>query len=187
MSTRSSIWYGSDEEKGDCHIYWELGEGTPHGGVPLYLELDARGDNCASGSRKTLRKKCAIFWTPKATNPFEGLRRSDQKGGIKMRSALPGWLRIVWLCFSPVGVLFAARIGWEKTVWRWSRGPQSVGFSLLHIHPFFAMAGILCCYVLMLWLVPASIFVASRWKGASKIDAAMVALCALVTLAIILP
>jgi len=104
-----------------------------------------------------------------------------------MRSALPRWLRIIWLCFSPVAVLFAARIGWEKTVWRWSRGPQAVGFSLMHIHPFFAVAGILCCYVLMLWLVPASILVAKRWRSSSKTDVAMVVACALVTLAIIVP
>jgi len=104
-----------------------------------------------------------------------------------MRSALPQWLRIVWLCFSPIGVLFAVCIAWEKTVWRWSRAPQAVGFSLMHIHPLFAMAGILCCYVLMLWLIPASILVAKHWKSSSKTDAAMVALCVLVTLAIILP
>jgi len=104
-----------------------------------------------------------------------------------MHSALPRWLRIIWLCFSPIGILFAARIAWEKTVWRWSRGPQAVGFSLMHIHPFFAMTGILCCYVLMLWLIPAVLLVATRWKSSSKVDTAMVALCVLVTLAIVLP
>jgi hypothetical protein len=49
------------------------------------------------------------------------------------------------------------------------------------------MAGILCCYVLMLWLIPALILVATRWKSSSKLDTAMVALCVLVTFVIVLP
>ena len=104
-----------------------------------------------------------------------------------MQSALPRWMRIVWFCFSPIGLLLAAPIAWEKTIWRWSRGPQAVGFSLMHIHPFLAIAGALCCYVLMLWLVPAAVLVAMRWKRSSKTDTVMVSLCVLVTLAIILP
>ena len=104
-----------------------------------------------------------------------------------MHSALPRWLRIVWLCSSPLGLLFGGRIAWEKTVWRWTRGPQAIGFSMMHIHPLLAMAGILSCYVLMTWLVPAVILVAIRWKSSSKAEIAMVAVCVLVTLAIVLP
>jgi hypothetical protein len=33
-----------------------------------------------------------------------------------MPSAIPRWLRLVWLCLSPIGLVFAARIAWEKTV-----------------------------------------------------------------------
>ncbi|SRR6266478_5744079 len=104
-----------------------------------------------------------------------------------MRSAFPQWLRIVWLCLSPFGLLFAARVAWEKTVWTWARGPQMVGFSLMHTHPFLSMIGALCCYLLMLWLMPAVIYVLKRWKGVSALDKAMVVSCLFITLAIIIP
>ena len=104
-----------------------------------------------------------------------------------MRSALQRLLRVAWLCLSPIGLLFAARIAWEKTVWTWSRGPQFVGFSLLHIHPFFSIVGSVCCYLLMLWLIPAVIYIVKRWSSCTKTDAAMVVLCLLVTLAIVIP
>ncbi len=104
-----------------------------------------------------------------------------------MQSALPRWLRLGWLFLAPIGFLFAARIAWEKTVWTWTRGPEAVGFSLMHIHPFFSIAGIMCCVLLMLWIVPALIYVISRWRSSSKTDIAMVGLALLVTLAIVLP
>ena len=104
-----------------------------------------------------------------------------------MQSALPRWLRLSWPFLAPIGLLFAARIAWEKTIWTWTRGPQAVGFSLMHIHPFFGIAGITCCVLLMLWLVPASYYVISRWGISSKADIAMVVLSLLLTGAIVLP
>jgi len=104
-----------------------------------------------------------------------------------MHSALPRWLRLSWLFLAPIGFLFAARIAWEKTVWTWTRGPQAVGFSLMHIHPFFSIAGIMCCVLLMLWIIPALIYVLLRWSISSKAEVAMVVLALLVTVAIVLP
>lgn len=104
-----------------------------------------------------------------------------------MQTALPRWLRLSWLFLAPVGLLFAGRIGWEKTVWTWTRGPQAVGFSLMHVHPLFSIFGILCSCLLMSWLIPAAIYLVRRWKAHSKSDIAMVVLCLLVTLAIVLP
>jgi hypothetical protein len=104
-----------------------------------------------------------------------------------MRSALPQWLRIAWLCLLPFGLLFAARIAWEKTVWTWARGPQIVGFSLMHMHPFLSLIGALCCYLLMLWLIPGVIYVLKRWKDVATFDKAMVISCLLITLAILIP
>lgn len=104
-----------------------------------------------------------------------------------MQSALPRWLRLSWLFVAPIGILFAGRIAWEKTVWTWTRGPQAVGFSLMHIHPFFSIAGITCGMLLMLWLIPALFYVISRWRISSKADIAMVVLSLLVTVVIVLP
>jgi len=109
------------------------------------------------------------------------------KEDLYMQIALARWLRLSWLFLAPIGLLFAARIAWEKTVWTWTLGPQAVGFSLMHVHPFFSIAGIICCYLLMLWVIPAAIYFVNRWKILSKADVAMVVLCLLVTLAIVLP
>src|ERR1039458_2005184 len=34
MSTRITIWLGTDERRRDCHLYWELAERTPGGAAP---------------------------------------------------------------------------------------------------------------------------------------------------------
>ncbi len=48
-----------------------------------------------------------------------------------------------------------------------------VGFSLGHIYPVFFIVGILCSYLLILWLAPASIYVIVRRKRISIVDIAM--------------
>ena len=48
---------------------------------------------------------------------------------------MPYPLKVWWFFCAPIALPFAVRIAWEKTVWMWSRGPQMVGFSLMHIHP----------------------------------------------------
>jgi hypothetical protein len=65
---------------------------------------------------------------------------------------------------------FAGRIAWEKTIWTWSRGPQMVGFSLMHIHPGFFVAGLLCCGLLILWLIPALFFLIIRRQNILHFD-----------------
>src|SRR5882762_189011 len=101
-----------------------------------------------------------------------------------METALPSWLRLSWTFLAPIGFPFAVRIAWEKTVWTWTRGPQAVGFSLMHIHPFFSIAGLVCGALLMLWIIPALIYLTFRWSTRSKADIAMVALSLLVTVEI---
>ena len=98
-----------------------------------------------------------------------------------MQSTFPRWLRIAWLCLSPLGLSFAGRIAWEKTIWTWYRGPQAVGFSLMHIHPLFFFVGALCCYLGMLWLIPSGVYLVRGWRRASKIDKLMVLLSLLVS------
>ena len=106
---------------------------------------------------------------------------------VETRSALPYPLK-VWRFFSfPIAALFAARITWEKTVWTWSRGPQMVGFSLMHIHPFFAIVGMVSCLAVMVWLLPAIPIAIARRKTISVTDVAMVACAVLVAAAVVIP
>ncbi|HYG98738.1 MAG TPA: hypothetical protein VD837_06365 [Terriglobales bacterium] len=106
---------------------------------------------------------------------------------IFRHSSLPGWLKAFWLCCSPLALAFAARVLWEKTVWTWTRGPQAVGFSLLHIHPGFAIIGVLCCLGLFAWLVVAFPFLIARRKNIRATDLMMVSSAVFVAAAIMIP
>ena len=91
-----------------------------------------------------------------------------------MQGALPKWLRVAWICLVPLGLSFAGRIAWEKIVLTISLGPQMVGYSLVHIHPEFFIGGILCSYLLILWLVPALVYSTVNRKRIIAFDIAMV-------------
>jgi hypothetical protein len=101
--------------------------------------------------------------------------------------ALPWGLRLLWLCFAPVATLFAARVAWEKTILTWEQGPQMVGFSMMHIHPIFSVLGVLCCFAIMLWLLPSAVYVVRRRRNISLIDGVMFVSSLLITVAIVLP
>jgi ABC-type uncharacterized transport system permease subunit len=62
-----------------------------------------------------------------------------------------------------------------------------VGFSLIHIHPIFAVLGAVCAYTLMLWLVPAIVCLVSRRKRISGFDVVMMAFALLALLAVVTP
>jgi hypothetical protein len=104
-----------------------------------------------------------------------------------VRSAFPPWLRTAWLIVAPLAIVMAARIGWEKTVWTWTRGPQAVGFSLMHVHPLFSILGLLCCISMMVWQIPAISYLVARWKSKSMGDISMLVISILITIAIVLP
>jgi hypothetical protein len=106
---------------------------------------------------------------------------------VQTPSALPDSLKVWWFFAFPIAALFAARIMWEKTVWTWSRGPQMVGFSLMHIHPFFAIVGTVSCLAMMVWLLPAIPYAIARRKILSVADVAMVTCAVLVAVAIVIP
>jgi hypothetical protein len=55
----------------------------------------------------------------------------------------------------------------------------------MHIHPTFALTGAVCCYLLMLWLVPATVFATIRRKSFSAKDGVMFSLCMLVAVVIV--
>jgi hypothetical protein len=88
---------------------------------------------------------------------------------------------------SPFAVLFAARIQWEKTIWTWSRGPQMVRFSLWHIHPEFALVGILGYLALALWLLIAVPYAIARRRDIEPWDSLMMIFSVLVIVALALP
>lgn len=104
-----------------------------------------------------------------------------------MKAAFPKWFRVAWICLAPLGLSFAGRIAWEKTVWTVSRGPQMVGFSLMHIHPGFSIGGALCSYLLMLWLVPALLYSTANRNRVSALEITMVVLTVFVAAAIVTP
>ena len=41
MSTKSTIWFGTDEKGRDCHIYWELAERIPYKAAPIFMNVEA--------------------------------------------------------------------------------------------------------------------------------------------------
>ena len=41
MSTRSSLFYATDDDQKECHIYWELAERVPGKAAPIYIEVEA--------------------------------------------------------------------------------------------------------------------------------------------------
>ena len=43
MSTKSTIWYGTDEKGRDCHLYWELAERIPYKAAPIFMKIEANG------------------------------------------------------------------------------------------------------------------------------------------------
>jgi hypothetical protein len=83
--------------------------------------------------------------------------------------------------------LLAGRIFWEKTIWTWSRGPQAVGFSLLHIHPGFAVAGGLSSLALALWLLVAVPYAIVRRREIEPWDWLMMAGAAGVIAVLVIP
>ena len=106
---------------------------------------------------------------------------------MQIPGALPNLLKVWWVVASPLGFLFAGRILWEKTIWTWSRGPQIVGFSLWHIHPGFAVAGILCTLAVALWLLITIPYAILRRRDIEPWDWLMVAGSVAIILALVVP
>jgi hypothetical protein len=67
---------------------------------------------------------------------------------------LPRWLQLANALALAGTLLLAARLGWEQTVWSWERGPQEVGWALVHGAGF---ALFMCPALLILCAVIAAI------------------------------
>jgi hypothetical protein len=106
---------------------------------------------------------------------------------MQLPGALPDLLKLWWISASPLAFLFAGRILWEKTILTWSRGPQMVGFALWHIHPGFAVAGMLCSLAVALWLLIAIPYAIVRRRDIEPWDWLMMAASSLVILVLTVP
>lgn len=106
--------------------------------------------------------------TPRRSRPARQAQRVREAG------ALPAYLRLWWLCASPLGLAFAARITWEKLILVHTGGPDLVDFSLSQLYPTFGIIGILCCYSLMVWLLQALSYLVARWRLICLADVVMV-------------
>jgi hypothetical protein len=96
-------------------------------------------------------------------------------------------MAVLWLFPAPLALSFSARILWEKTLLTYLEGEQMVGFSLIHIHPFFSISGWLCSMILLLWLLAACIFlIRARFRFVLS-SWCMVAGSMFVALAMLLP
>ena len=106
---------------------------------------------------------------------------------MQIPGALPGFLKVWWVCVSPIAFLFAARILWEKTIWTWSRGPQMVGFTLWHVHPGLAVLGTACSLAIALWLLITVPYAIVRHHYIKTADWSAMVGSALVIVALALP
>lgn len=41
MSTRSSLFFATDDGQKECHLYWELADRIPGKAAPIYIEVGA--------------------------------------------------------------------------------------------------------------------------------------------------
>jgi hypothetical protein len=71
MSTRSTIWYGTDDKGRDCHLYWELAERIPGKAAPIFMTIEADGREATIRLPKDLAQKICDVLSPDA--PWEVL------------------------------------------------------------------------------------------------------------------
>jgi len=66
MSTKSTIWLGTDESGRDCHLYWELAERIPGKAAPIFMSIEARGKRTAIRLPKEVGEKIRDILEPDA-------------------------------------------------------------------------------------------------------------------------
>jgi hypothetical protein len=57
MSTRSSIWLGTDDKGRSCHLYWELAERIPGKAAHIFMGIEADGRETTIRLPKDLAQK----------------------------------------------------------------------------------------------------------------------------------
>ena len=66
MSTKSTIWLGTDESSRDCHLYWELAERIPGRAAPIFVSIEARGKQAAIRLPREVAEKIREILEPDA-------------------------------------------------------------------------------------------------------------------------
>jgi hypothetical protein len=64
MSTRDSIWYGRDEKGRECHLYWELAERIPGKAAPIFMSIQAQGNETVVRLPKEIGEKIREILEP---------------------------------------------------------------------------------------------------------------------------
>jgi hypothetical protein len=98
---------------------------------------------------------------------------------------LPRWLIGMGVPLTIATCALAARLAWEQTVLSWNRGPQMIGFSLMH-----SGAGVLlwaAFVVASLWLVTMLVLVGIRRTFGGRFGLVTISVCAVSLAAISLP
>ena len=57
MSTRSTIWLGTDEKGRDCQLYYELAERIPGKAASIFMQIDANGHEVSFRLPKEIGQK----------------------------------------------------------------------------------------------------------------------------------
>lgn len=102
-------------------------------------------------------------------------------------TALPGYLKLWWLCASPLSIAIATRVVWEKITLIHTTDPQLNGFSVTHLYPTFGIMGMLCCFSLLVWLLDAAPYVIAGWRKISFGDVVMLLLAIFSAIAAVIP
>jgi hypothetical protein len=84
-----------------------------------------------------------------------------------MKRPFPSILKYLGIPVVGVAWVLAARLAWEQTVWSWQKGPQMVGFSLLHAGPGIPL--ILGTLVGLLWVAAVFAVVVVRRNLGGKV------------------
>jgi hypothetical protein len=66
MSTRSSIWLGTDDRGRDCHLYWELAERIPGKAAPIFMSIEAEEKETTIRLPKEIGQKIRDILEPDA-------------------------------------------------------------------------------------------------------------------------
>lgn len=63
MSTKSTIWLGTDDKGRDCHLYWELAERTATA-APIFMEIEADGKEASFRLPKDIAQRIHDILAP---------------------------------------------------------------------------------------------------------------------------
>jgi hypothetical protein len=102
-----------------------------------------------------------------------------------MKRTFPKVLKLIGVPIVAAAWVLAVRLVWEQTVWSWERGPQLVGFSLMH-----SGLGVLLVLVLyggLLWLGIVLITAVAKRSFGGKLSLALVLAYALAWAVILIP